>query len=212
MKNVTLTQQQTGTSDDVLVPVLFELDPDTNEATGTVMPFCSTSCRDACGGVQYEGFTKSAVGNSSVNDFGFDPHCEQCSLDNKTALKERAQPQRGEVGFYRPDPSGPKSPNIVVEVLADKVRVFEMSGMVFSIGREEWMSRQEMEVSAAALPTDPRYVSKAPADRAFLERVQTERASALAHVDKMLSMVDQVLAEHPLANTPEIALAAAASI
>lgn len=104
-------------SDGVSMPVLFELDPDTNEATGTVMPFCSTSCRDACGGTQYAGFAKSSAGTSSLNDFGFDPHCEQCGLDIKTALEEQATPQRGKVGFYRPDPSGPKSPNIVVEVL-----------------------------------------------------------------------------------------------
>jgi hypothetical protein len=211
MKNVTLTQQQASTSDDLLMPVLFELDPDTNEATGTIIPFCSISCRDACAGTQYEGFAKSATGTDSITPFWFDPQCERCGLDIKTALAEQAQPRRGEVGFYRPDPSGPKSPNIVIEVLVDKVRVFEMSGIVFSIDREEWMSRQDMEVATAALPTDPRYTSKAPADQAFLERLLTERASALALVDKMQSMVDQVLAAHPLANGLVDAANAAAS-
>lgn len=210
-QRATLAAAAAFASDGVSMPVLFELDLDTNKATGTVMPFCSTSRRNACGGTQYERFAKSETGTTSINDFGFEPRCEQCGLDIKTALEEQAQPQRGKIGFYRPDPSGPKSPNIVVEVLADKVKVFEMSGMVFSIDREEWMSRQEMEVATAAIPTDPRFASKAPADRTFLERLLTERASALAHVDTMLSMVDQVLAAHPLTSAPAHAVVAAAN-
>jgi len=67
--------------DGVSMPVLLELDPHTNEATGTVMPFCSTICRDACGGTQCAGFAKSSAGTSSLNDFSFDPHCERCGVD-----------------------------------------------------------------------------------------------------------------------------------
>lgn len=67
--------------DGVSMPVLFELDPATSEATGTVMPFCSTRCLEACGGTQYAGFAKSSAGTTSLNDFGFDPHCEQCGAD-----------------------------------------------------------------------------------------------------------------------------------
>lgn len=63
---------------DVRLPVLFDLDPETGEATGTVMPFCSNTCRDAAGGEQCPGFKKSAAGHSKVGDFGYDVHCEQC--------------------------------------------------------------------------------------------------------------------------------------
>lgn len=39
---------QTKTKDEF--PVLFEIDPESNEATGTVMPFCSSACRMTCRG------------------------------------------------------------------------------------------------------------------------------------------------------------------
>jgi hypothetical protein len=47
-------------------------------------------------------------------------------------------PQRGVIGFYRPDPSGPHSPNIVLGISETHVKVFEIRpGMVFTIEREE---------------------------------------------------------------------------
>ncbi|MGF6440217.1 hypothetical protein [Paraburkholderia youngii] len=67
-------------------PVLFELDKETGEATGTVMPFCSTACRDACGGTSYAGFPRSSEGTSRFSDFGYDPQCEQCGTDIRSAL------------------------------------------------------------------------------------------------------------------------------
>lgn len=61
-------------------PCLFELD-EGGEASGTVMPFCSAACFDAAGGVTYPGFKKSKAGTTSVADFGFAPHCEQCGKE-----------------------------------------------------------------------------------------------------------------------------------
>lgn len=67
------------------IPVLFQLDPATREATGTVMPFCSDACRAACGDEHGLGLT--VKGNSAVSDFGYEVHCEQCgkpvALDQK---------------------------------------------------------------------------------------------------------------------------------
>ncbi|WP_321935183.1 hypothetical protein [Paraburkholderia sp. J8-2] len=65
-------------------PVLFEIDPTSNEATGTVMPFCSTACRDACGGTAYPGFRMAKEGTSTLSDFGYDPQCEECGGDIKS--------------------------------------------------------------------------------------------------------------------------------
>ena len=71
-------------------PVLFELDKETGEATGTVMPFCSEKCRDACGGTGYSGFARSSEGSSRFGDFGYDPQCEQCGEDIRSALAQQA--------------------------------------------------------------------------------------------------------------------------
>lgn len=70
-------------------PVLFELDKETGEATGTVMPFCSKECRDACGGTSYTGFARSSEGSSRFGDLGYDPQCEQCGADIRSALAQQ---------------------------------------------------------------------------------------------------------------------------
>ena len=57
------------------IPVLFEIDPVSREATGTVMPFCSTTCREAC---TTHGLREVKAGMSSLASFGYQPHCEQC--------------------------------------------------------------------------------------------------------------------------------------
>ncbi|MGY6251812.1 hypothetical protein ACXIVK_00010 [Paraburkholderia caledonica] len=67
-------------------PVLFEIDPESNEATGTVMPFCSSACCTACGGEKYPGFRKAKEGTSHLSDFGYDPQCEECGGDIKSIL------------------------------------------------------------------------------------------------------------------------------
>lgn len=56
-------------------PVLFQIDPETKEATGTVMPFCSESCREAC---SEHGLGETVAGMADEKDFGYEVHCEQC--------------------------------------------------------------------------------------------------------------------------------------
>lgn len=63
------------------VPVLFERDPQTGEATGTVKPFCSVKCRHESERKQVTGDPQTIRGTSSINDFGFDPQCEECGVD-----------------------------------------------------------------------------------------------------------------------------------
>lgn len=57
------------------IPVLFAIDPVTKEATGTVMPFCSATCRDAC---TDHGLGAIHAGMASLEGFGYAVHCEQC--------------------------------------------------------------------------------------------------------------------------------------
>jgi hypothetical protein len=58
---------------------LFQIDPDTREATGTVVPFCSEKCRhEAKSSLDFPDHTE---GISDHADFGFDPHCEQCGAE-----------------------------------------------------------------------------------------------------------------------------------
>jgi hypothetical protein len=58
---------------------LFQIDPDTREATGTVVPFCSEKCRhEAKSSLDFPDHTE---GISDPADFGFDPHCGQCDVE-----------------------------------------------------------------------------------------------------------------------------------
>lgn len=57
-------------------PVIYELDPDTGEATGVVRPFCSDECRNA---YIPENLPHVEHGSEDVvTHFGFVPKCEQC--------------------------------------------------------------------------------------------------------------------------------------
>ncbi len=63
--------------------VLFEVDPTTNEALGTVHPFCSDKCRDACTVEVAAPDHLGAVyvqGTSDGDDWGFVPKCESCGI------------------------------------------------------------------------------------------------------------------------------------
>lgn len=61
---------------------LFEIDPETREATGTVVPFCSEKCRhEAKSSLDFPDHTE---GISDLADFGFTPKCEQCGADVST--------------------------------------------------------------------------------------------------------------------------------
>jgi len=54
----------------------------------------------------------------------------------------------GALGFYRPEPSGTKSPYIIREIIGDKLQVLVIpTQMEFTIERAEWMSIEEMENS-----------------------------------------------------------------
>lgn len=62
---------------------LVQLDPATQEATGTVVPFCSEKCRhEAKSSLDYPDHTD---GVSDAIDFGFVPHCEQCGAEMEDA-------------------------------------------------------------------------------------------------------------------------------
>jgi len=61
------------------IPCIFEVAPSTNEATGTVAPFCSDECRAKALGTL--GFISAKNGVSYVNDFGYTPHCEECGAE-----------------------------------------------------------------------------------------------------------------------------------
>lgn len=119
-----------------LVPVLFEVDPETSEANGVVMPFCSVTCRSACG-TSYPGMRKTSEGTSALSSFGYEPKCEQCGCDIGKALSE-SQPHRGLVGCYRPDPGMPESLKIVLDV----------------IDQNERTSRPDMGAYPASLPSN----------------------------------------------------------
>lgn len=82
------------TPDAGMVPVLYQLDPDTGDATGTVMPFCSTDCRDACGALRYPGLRTVRLGHSRLSACGFNPQCEHCGGDIKSALEVSDAPRR----------------------------------------------------------------------------------------------------------------------
>lgn len=73
---------------------LFQIDPDTREATGTVVPFCSENCRhEAKSSLDFPDHTE---GISGPHDFGFVPHCGQCDAEissvGSTESEERKQP------------------------------------------------------------------------------------------------------------------------
>lgn len=63
------------------IPCIFEVDPNTKEATGTVAPFCSEGCRYKAGGERYPGFKVASIGVSRLSDFGYEPHCEDCGSE-----------------------------------------------------------------------------------------------------------------------------------
>ncbi|MBN3761338.1 hypothetical protein [Burkholderia sp. Ac-20365] len=59
------------------IPVLFVLD-DASEATGTVLPFCGTACRDSHASGQVE---RTCARTSRASDFGLEPQCERCGKE-----------------------------------------------------------------------------------------------------------------------------------
>jgi len=61
------------------IPCIFEADPITNEATGTVAPFCSDECRAKAIGTL--GFISEKNGVSWINAFSYTPHCEECDAE-----------------------------------------------------------------------------------------------------------------------------------
>lgn len=67
-------------------------------------------------------------------------------LDSGGFFEEYFSPKVGAVGFYYPDPSSGKSPNVVLAIDGDKVVVYEAKHeMVFEIDCSEWMSLAEMQ-------------------------------------------------------------------
>lgn len=81
-----------------LLPVLREHNA-REDAAGTVMPFCSETCREAGGGTSYPGLNHAAVGWMTVDDFGYTPHCEECGCEIRKG--ERMEPHEMTLGQFR---------------------------------------------------------------------------------------------------------------
>lgn len=107
-------------------------------------------------------------------------------------------PVRGLVGYYRPDPGSKRSPNIVLDVEADKVRVFEIRTQVeFSISLSDWMSQAEMEAETAALPANPRYaLGGLMAD--MLDQMLKDRKQVMTVADATIPRAAELLAQNPI--------------
>ena len=56
---------------------LFEIDPETGEATGTVMPLCSPACLETA----KQTLPGWRAGESPANAFGYQPQCEECGKE-----------------------------------------------------------------------------------------------------------------------------------
>ncbi|KWU26353.1 hypothetical protein [Burkholderia cenocepacia] len=61
------------------LPVIFQLDASSGEATGTLAPFCCNACREAARAEI--GFSRMVDGTTQLSDFGYIPHCEQCGAE-----------------------------------------------------------------------------------------------------------------------------------
>jgi len=105
-------------------------------------------------------------------------------------------PLAGDIGFYRPDPSGKMSPNVVLAANAAVVRMYvEHSDMEFEIRREDWMSTEQMEESTVDLLSDPRYVAGGEmAD--MRDRILGERIAAMAKAISVAQEVPRILREY----------------
>ncbi|NEX60125.1 hypothetical protein [Noviherbaspirillum galbum] len=69
----------------------------------------------------------------------------------------------GMVGFYKPDPGHRnKSPNLVLSATNDQVTVQEPSGLVFTLGRDDWMDTEEMRARCHHVLTAARYNGTGP--------------------------------------------------
>ncbi|HIH2745412.1 TPA: hypothetical protein ACYLN4_001092 [Burkholderia lata] len=122
-------------------PVLFEIDPDSNEATGTVMTFCSPACRDACGGTAYPGFRKAKEGTSRLSDFGYDPQCEQCGVNIESSVGDSAERK------LPPDRSAPTEGSGLQGPRRDPTKVSYfvpyLSGDVVDLGGQDWQVKHD---------------------------------------------------------------------
>jgi len=108
-------------------PVLYDLDPGTKEATGTVAFYCCNRCRASS-----RPFSMASEGTSEIGDFGFVPQCEGCGeevfSERKGSVRRHdwAIGEECEDGFpvyvddrqlsYRPTPTTAK--NYALEIIA----------------------------------------------------------------------------------------------
>lgn len=90
-------------------------------------------------------------------------------------MSQNQTPARGEVGFYKPDPGWNKSPDIVLGIEGDKLRVLELpTMMVFQIDSADWMNMDEMRASTTALEQGVAYPNMDADMRAHLVRGRYE--------------------------------------
>jgi len=83
----------------------------------------------------------------------------------------------GQVGFYRPDPSGPHAVNVALSVTGDSITVFEVrTNTIFKMDRADWMPLEEMESSLVSFVTGSEYSD----DVELRNRILTGRIEALA--------------------------------
>ncbi len=71
------------------VPVLFEVDEDTDEATGQVLPFCSLACRSAYQPGQQVGIRYDAALVEPAEAGCPGVHCTQCDKELPAGDEER---------------------------------------------------------------------------------------------------------------------------
>lgn len=83
----------------------------------------------------------------------------------------------GEVGFYRPDPSGPHAVNVALAVSSDTITVLEArTNTQVKMDRADWMPLAEMESSLKAIAVGPEYSH----DVEMRNRILVGRIGALA--------------------------------
>lgn len=96
----------------------------------------------------------------------------------------------GEVGFYRPDPSGPHAVNIAVEIREERISVYEVrTGVLLTMNRDDWMPLSEMESSLQSVVAGIQTSNDPEMELAKARG----RISALADAVKAKDLVENVL-------------------
>ena len=105
----------------------------------------------------------------------------------------------GEVGFYRPDPSGPHAVNVALMVTSNTITVYEVRTQTqVTMHRTDWMPLAEMESSLVDLVVGVGYLH----DAAMRNRILTGRIKALADAVRAKDLFTNVLTQSVLSEGP----------